>query len=71
MFLEDIAQGRTIEIALGQHKKYDEKHLAMERQIKMESAETGNVSVEMAYSRVEIDVPKNTPFSVSPRYQVK
>ena len=71
MLLEDITQARTIKMDFGRYKQEGDKQLALERQIKLESPETGKVHVEMAYSKVEINIPKNTPFSVSPRYQVK
>ncbi len=69
MLLEDMTHGRTIKMDFGSYKNQGSKSIACARNIEMTSEETGAVKVSMSYSKIELNVPKTTPFSVSPRYR--
>ncbi len=69
MSVNDDAHQRSFSIDFDEYKKINQYHFSHRRNIELNSEETGDGTIKINFSKVEIDVPKSMPFSVSSRYQ--
>jgi hypothetical protein len=61
--------GRTVEMELSQYGPLDKKQkFSYIRTLRMDSPETGPLRVEIEFSKVEVNIPKNIEFEIPSRY---
>ncbi|MFZ2897993.1 MAG: DUF4292 domain-containing protein [Saprospiraceae bacterium] len=61
--------GRTVEMELSQYGPLDKKQkFSYIRILRMDSPETGPLQVEIEFSKVELNIPKNIEFEIPSRY---
>jgi len=68
----DVERDRKLNILLTEYAPVLEAafQFAHHRQFEVESEETGNASIKMKFSKVELNVPKAIKFSISSRYKL-
>ncbi|MFK7980455.1 MAG: DUF4292 domain-containing protein [Saprospiraceae bacterium] len=68
----DVERDRKLNIFLEEYAPVLEAafQFAHHRQFEVESEETGNASIKMKFSKVELNVPKTIKFSISSRYKL-
>ncbi len=69
MSVNDDANERSFSIDFEEYKKVNQYNFSHRRDIELSSEETGDGTIKINFSKVEIDVPKSMPFSVSSRYE--
>ena len=69
MSVNDEANQRNFSIDFDEYKKVNQYHFSHRRDIELSSEETGDGTIKINFSKVEIDVPKSMPFSISSRYE--
>jgi len=69
MTVNDETNQRNFTIDFDEYKKVNQYNFSHRRDIKLSSQETGDGTIKINFSKVEIDVPKSMPFSVSSRYE--
>lgn len=70
MSVNDETNQRNFFIDFDEYKTIDENtNFSHRRHIELNSEETGAGTILINFSKVEINVPKSMPFSVSPRYE--
>ncbi len=66
---KDLPAGRAMAMTLGEYGSLSGKHnFSYLRQFAMDSQETGVIKVELKFSEVELNVPKNLSFEIPERY---
>lgn len=66
----DLRNSRKLVVGYDEYQIVNEKNnFAHQRNFLMQSDETGEVTVNIQLSKVNVDVPKSMPFSVSSRYK--
>ena len=68
MSVNDDTHQRNFSIDFDEYKKVNQYNFSHRRDIELSSEETGDGTIKINFSKVEIDVPKSMPFSVSSRY---
>jgi len=68
MSVNDATNQRSFSIDFDEYKKVNQYNFSHRRDIELNSTEVGNGTIKINFSKVEIDVPKSMPFSVSSRY---
>jgi len=68
----DVERDRKLNIFLSEYAPVLEAafQFAHNRQFEVKSEETGNASIKMKFSKVELNVPKAIKFSISDRYKL-
>lgn len=67
---QDLQQGRKMIVRQGDYAPAAKKHnFSYLRSFQVETAETGLMNVELKYSEVELNVPKDLAFDVPERYR--
>ncbi len=69
MSVNDDTNQRSFSIDFDEYKKVNQYNFSHRRDIELSSEETGDGTIKINFSKVEIDVPKSMPFSVSSRYE--
>jgi len=69
MSINDNTNQRNFSIDFDEYEKIGQDNFAHRRYIELNSAQTGAGSLKVTFSRVELNVPKSMPFSVSSRYK--
>ena len=70
MVLRDKVDERTINLDLQDYKDLDDdQKFSYLRKLNMKSQDTGNTDIEIKFSSVEINVPKNIRFEIPRRYK--
>jgi len=70
MSVNDTTNQRHFTIDFDEYKAIDQNtNFSHRRNIEVNSEETGEGTILINFSKVEINVPKSMPFSVSPRYE--
>jgi len=69
MSVNDETNQRQFFINFDEYKAIDKHSFSHHRDIQLNSPQTGEGSIKINFSKVEIDVPKSMPFSVSSRYE--
>ncbi len=69
MSFEDIRDQRKVQVQLEDYQQIaDNQNFSYFRILEMNSRETGKVKVEMKYSQLEINIPKDVHFEIPNRY---
>jgi len=69
MSVNDETNQRQFFIDFDEYGKIEHHHFSHRRDIQLNSPQTGEGTIKINFSKVEIDVPKSMPFSVSSRYE--
>ncbi len=72
MMINDVPNGRELNLTFQNYKEANvNAPFSFSRKINMASPETGDVNLDINFSRVEFNVPKTMPFVVSTRYTIR
>ncbi len=72
MSVNDSSNARSFSIDFSDYQiHHSKKNFAHGRKIKLNSAATGEAGLSIDFSKVEFNVPKKMPFSVSSRYEAR
>ncbi|MEM8908018.1 MAG: DUF4292 domain-containing protein [Bacteroidota bacterium] len=70
MVFLDYRSNRMVKVALSDHSPLDTyTHFPYSRRLDLSSPETGDLSIEIKLSKVELNVPKTIRFSIPEHYQ--
>jgi len=65
----DLRYNRKLVVGLEDYRPVEGQNFSFQRNYQMQSDQTGEVKVKLKFSKLEIDIPKSMPFSVSSRYK--
>jgi len=69
MAFNDVRYNRSVQISLGEYTEIDEKQkFSYFRSLELDSRETGPVSIDIKFSKLEINIPKDIKFQIPDRY---
>ena len=70
LFIEDFRNRRTINVVASEYGQLpDKQNFSYFRRLNLSSADLGEMRVDLDFSKVEINVPQNTPFEIPSHYQ--
>lgn len=70
-FIEDFRNRRSISVVASSYGQLpDKQNFSYFRTLNLSSADLGDMKVDLDFSKVEINVPQNTPFEIPSNYQL-
>jgi len=65
----DLRYNRKLVVGLSDYQPVEDQVFSFQRNYQMQSDQTGEVRVKIKFSKIERNIPKSMPFSVSSRYK--
>lgn len=65
----DLRYNRKLVVGLADYRPIEDQTFAFQRNYQMTSEQTGEINVKIKFSKLERNIPKSMPFSVSSRYK--
>lgn len=70
IFIEDFRNSRSISVQASDYQKLpDNQNFSYFRRVNLSSNDLGEMQVDLDFSKVEINVPKKTPFRIPEHYE--